>query len=37
MQRRGMKADVSWETSAGLYADLYASLLRLKNDDDQDD
>ena len=28
MQRQGMKADVSWDRSAALYADLYASLVR---------
>ena len=27
MQRQGMKADVSWDRSAALYADLYASLV----------
>ncbi len=27
MQRQGMKADVSWDRSAGLYAELYASLV----------
>ncbi len=37
MQRRGMKSDVSWELSAEKYADLYASLLGLKRDDDTDD
>ncbi len=37
MQRRGMKTDVSWETSAEKYAALYANLLGLKRDDDQDD
>ncbi|MEO5805206.1 glycogen synthase GlgA [Devosia sp.] len=36
IQRRGMKSDVSWETSAGQYADLYASLIGLKVNDDQD-
>lgn len=36
MQRRGMKSDVSWETSAARYAQLYASLIGLKLDDDQD-
>ena len=36
MQRRGMKSDVSWEASAEKYADLYANLLGLKRDDDQD-
>jgi starch synthase len=37
IQRRGMKSDVSWETSAGHYADLYASLIGLKTHDDPDD
>ncbi|MCW5723126.1 MAG: glycogen synthase GlgA, partial [Devosia sp.] len=37
MQRRGMKSDVSWETSAALYAKLYASLIGLKLDDRTDD
>lgn len=37
MQRRGMKSDVSWELSAEKYADLYASLLGHKLDDDPDD
>lgn len=37
MQRRGMKSDVSWELSAEKYADLYASLLGHKQDDDTDD
>jgi len=36
IQRRGMKADVSWETSAARYADLYASITGLKNNDDPD-
>lgn len=36
MQRRGMKADVSWESSAARYAQLYASLIGLKHDDDTD-
>ncbi|MGK2229254.1 MAG: starch synthase [Devosia sp.] len=36
IQRRGMKADVSWETSAARYADLYASITGLKNNDDSD-
>ncbi|MCI9864468.1 glycogen synthase GlgA [Rhizobium skierniewicense] len=27
MQKQGMKSDVSWEKSAGLYADLYAHLI----------
>jgi starch synthase len=37
MQRRGMKSDVSWELSAEKYADLYASLLGHKQNDDTDD
>lgn len=37
MQRRGMKSDVSWEASAGRYAALYANLLGLRRDDNQDD
>jgi starch synthase len=32
-----MKSDVSWEASAEKYANLYASLLGLKRDDDEDD
>ena len=36
MQRRGMKSDVSWESSAARYAQLYASLIGLKRDDDID-
>jgi starch synthase len=36
MQRRGMKSDVSWETSAARYADLYATLTGLKTNDDPD-
>lgn len=36
MQRRGMKSDVSWETSAAHYADLYATLTGLKTNDDPD-
>ena len=27
IQRQGMKADVSWDRSAALYADLYSSLV----------
>jgi len=27
MQKQGMKSDVSWEKSAGLYAALYTQLL----------
>ena len=30
MQKQGMKSDVSWEGSAGLYADLYSSILSKK-------
>lgn len=37
MQRRGMKSDVSWETSAARYAQLYASLIGLNRDDPTDD
>lgn len=37
MQRRGMKSDVSWETSAARYAQLYASLIGYSTDDSQDD
>ncbi|WP_354066394.1 glycogen synthase GlgA [Devosia sp. 2618] len=33
IQRRGMKSDVSWETSAARYADLYASITGLKTND----
>ncbi|ODT70074.1 MAG: starch synthase [Pelagibacterium sp. SCN 63-23] len=33
MQRRGMKSDVSWETSAARYAQLYASLIGFSTDD----
>jgi starch synthase len=36
IQRRGMKADVSWETSAARYADLYAALTGLKTHDHPD-
>ncbi|MDB5472698.1 MAG: glgA, partial [Devosia sp.] len=36
MQRRGMKSDVSWDTSAARYADLYATLTGLDNNDDSD-
>ncbi len=34
MQRQGMKADVSWDSSAALYAGLYRSLLPAGRDDD---
>jgi len=38
IQRRGMKSDVSWRTSAVRYAELYANLIGLKiNDDSSDD
>ena len=33
IQRRGMKSDVSWETSARRYADLYANLTGLDAND----
>lgn len=36
MQRRGMKSDVSWETSAARYADIYASLTGLTLNDTPD-
>jgi starch synthase len=36
MQRRGMKTDVSWASSAEKYAGLYRKLLG-RDDDDQDD
>lgn len=37
MQRRGMKSDVSWQASAGRYAQLYAALIGYGKDDSQDD
>lgn len=37
MQRRGMKSDVSWDSSARLYADLYAKLTGLMTHDDRTD
>jgi starch synthase len=37
MQRRGMKSDVSWDTSAARYADLYANITGLMTNDDPDD
>jgi len=37
MQRRGMKSDVSWQTSATRYAQLYASLIGITTDDSADD
>lgn len=36
IQRRGMKSDVSWETSAARYAELYANITGLMNNDDPD-
>ena len=36
IQRRGMKSEVSWEASAGRYADLYATLTGLTIHDDPD-
>ena len=36
IQRRGMKSDVSWDTSAARYADLYANLTGLMTNDDPD-
>jgi starch synthase len=36
MQRRGMKSDVSWETSARRYAELYASLTGMTINDSAD-
>jgi len=36
IQRRGMKSDVSWDTSAARYADLYASITGLMTNDDPD-
>ncbi|HVX79973.1 MAG TPA: glycosyltransferase, partial [Devosiaceae bacterium] len=37
MQRRGMKADVSWGASAKKYANLYASLLGQERDEQYGD
>lgn len=37
IQRRGMKSDVSWDTSAARYADLYADITGLMTNDDPDD
>jgi starch synthase len=31
IQKQGMKSDVSWEKSAGLYADLYSRLASKGN------
>ena len=36
MQRRGMKSDVSWDTSAARYADLYATITGLTTNDHPD-
>jgi len=36
IQRRGMKSDVSWETSAARYAELYANITGLMTNDDPD-
>lgn len=36
IQRRGMKSDVSWDASAARYADLYATITGLKNNDHPD-
>ncbi len=36
IQRRGMKSDVSWETSAARYADLYAKISGLDSNDNPD-
>ena len=36
IQRRGMKTDVSWDTSAARYAELYASITGLSTNDDPD-
>jgi starch synthase len=36
MQRRGMKSDVSWDTSAAGYADLYAAITGLMINDNPD-
>ncbi|KQX40519.1 glycogen synthase [Devosia sp. Root436] len=36
IQRRGMKSDVSWDTSAARYADLYANITGLMSNDDPD-
>jgi starch synthase len=37
MQRRGMKSDVSWASSAARYAQIYAALIGHSTDDSQDD
>jgi starch synthase len=37
MQKRGMKSEVSWQASARRYAELYASLIGYKLDDNSDD
>lgn len=36
IQRRGMKSDVSWDTSAARYAALYANITGLMTNDDPD-
>src|SRR5690606_36144103 len=36
IQRRGMKTDVSWDTSAARYAALYANITGLMTNDDPD-
>lgn len=36
IQRRGMKSDVSWQTSAARYADLYAKITGLQIHDNPD-
>jgi len=36
LQRRGMKSDVSWATSAARYAQLYASLTGMPINDNSD-
>ena len=36
IQRRGMKSDVSWDTSAARYAELYANITGLMTNDDPD-
>jgi starch synthase len=37
LQRRGMKSDVSWETSAGQYANLYSTLTGHPSNDHHPD
>ncbi len=36
IQRRGMKSDVSWDSSAARYAELYATITGLMTNDDPD-